>query len=227
MNSSPKNLIGHFRTTLLAGFLLAIPVVLTFVILKFVFDVFDPILKPIFELAFDRYTPGMGIAALVVFMYLLGLATTHFLGRRMVAFGEHALHRIPIVNAIYRAAQEATKVFSTGLPKSEYSTVVFVDFPGSGLKSMGLVTSKTKDKDGKTLLAVYMPTSPFPTSGFLVFLPPERVTFTDIRIDDAMKLIVSAGIVSPHEIVSYPTPVVMDPPSGAEDQAPDKANSNQ
>ena len=193
----------HIRTTLLAGLAIIIPVGITFLILKFIFDFFDPVLKPVFNQFIDNYTPGMGIVALAIVIYLVGLVTTHVLGRRLINLGHSLVDRVPVINAVYRAARQATDVFSNA--NSKFTSVVLVDFPGYGLRSIGLVTSKLKDQDGNTLLAVYMPTSPLPTSGFLVILPENRVTPTDIPVDDAMKLVISAGVVAPEKINYSPS----------------------
>ena len=221
----------HIRSTLLGGMLVVIPLAVTFLILRFVFDFFDPLLKPVFEQAVNRYTPGMGIASLVVIIYLVGLVTTHVLGRRMIGLAHSMVDLIPVVRTVYRTARQATEVFSfsTVGPGGKFSSVVLVEFPGRGLKSIGLVTSRIKDQEGKPLLAVYMPTSPFPTSGFLVFLHENQVTPTDLPVEDAMKLIVSAGIIAPKNINSYPNPFGDATGAGAE-QTPhisDNRASNQ
>ena len=195
----------HIRTTLLAGLALTIPVGITLLILKYIFDFFDPVLKPVFNQFTDQYTPGMGIVSLAIVIYLVGLVTTHVLGRRLINFGHSLVDRVPVVNTLYRAARQATDVFSNVNANSKFTSVVLVDFPGYGLRSIGLVTSKLEDQNGNTLLAVYVPTSPFPTSGFLLFLPENRVTPTDIPVDDAMKLIISAGVVAPEKIKYYPS----------------------
>ena len=198
-----KPLGFHVRTTLIAGVLIIVPVVITVVILRFVFDFFDGLLQPLFEQFLDFYTPGMGIAALVIIIYLTGLVTIHAMGRRLIGLGHAIVELIPGVRAVYRTARHATGALSVS-SNGNFSGVVLVDFPGYGLRSIGLVTGETKDQDGNVLLAVYMPTSPFPTSGFLVVLPPEQVTPIDMPVDDAMKLIVSAGIMVPEKITKTP-----------------------
>lgn len=184
-----------------------LPLVVTFIILKFLFDAFDPILKDLIEQFAPRYTfPGMGIAALALVIYLVGLITTHFLGRRLIQFGHTMVDLVPVVRGIYRTARQATEVLTTVADGSsgKYSAVVFIEFPGYGLRSIGLVTATIKDEHGEKLLAVYCPTSPFPTSGFLCIIPEDRVTYTDLPVEDAMKLIVSAGIASPDTIKTGP-----------------------
>ncbi len=198
-----KSLGLHVRTTLIAGVLIIVPVVITVVILRFVFDFFDGLLQPLFEQFLDFYTPGMGIAALVIIIYLSGLVTIHAMGRRLIGLGHAMVELIPGVRAVYRTARHATGVFSVS-SNGNFTGVVLVEFPGYGLRSIGLVTGETKDEDGNILLAVYVPTSPFPTSGFLVVLLPEQVTPIDMPVDDAMKLIVSAGIMIPDKITKTP-----------------------
>ena len=183
-----------------------LPLVVTFVILKFLFDTFDPILEDLIEKFAGRYTPGMGIAALAIIIYVVGLITTHVLGRRLIEVGHGVVDLVPVVRGIYRTARQATEVFSAVADggSGKYSAVVFVEFPGYGLRSIGLVTAIMKDENGDTLLAVYCPTSPFPTSGFLCIIPEDRVTYTDLPVDEAMKLILSAGIASPESIRTGP-----------------------
>ena len=232
---------SHIRGTLIAGLLVIMPLAVTFLILKFVFDFFDPLLKDLIEQFAPRYTPGMGIIALLIVIYLAGLVTRHVLGRRIIQLGHNIVDRVPVVSGVYRAARQATDVFSAVSARSNgrYSMVVLVEFPGNGLQSIGLVTGSMKDRDGNNLLAVYMPTSPFPTSGFLVIIPEDRVTPTDMPVDDAIKLIVSAGVVAPDQVITHAKPfhgVAYPPPWGVtvqpvepsvQDQRPDNRASNQ
>lgn len=198
---------NHFKGTLIAGILLVIPIMVTFLILKFAFGFFEDILKsPLDEIMPGGYRVGMGVGTLVVIIYLGGLITTHVSGRRMIVLSMGMIDMIPMVGSIYRTAHQATEVFSSVNSQTQFTSVVLVDFPGPELRSIGLVTSTLKDQAGKTLLAVYMPTSPFPTSGFLLILPEDRVTPTDMPVDEAMKLIISAGIMAPQTITTYPNP---------------------
>ena len=229
-----RTLGRHFRASFVAGLLIMIPVVITWVILRFVFETFDPLLEDAIQGAIGHwfdYTPGMGIVTLAIIVYLVGLITTHVLGRRLIGLGHALVDLVPFVRSIYSTVRQATTVLSTvgSGADGQYSAVVFIEFPGYGLRSIGLVTAKIKDQGGETLLAVYVPTSPFPTSGFLVIMPEDRVTYTDLAVDEAMKLIVSAGIVAPDKIFSGPytfggvpgVNVPADPPTGQTTQAQD------
>ena len=222
-----KPLGRHFRSTLLAGVLIVVPVVVTAWLLRFVFDLFDPVLGEHLDRLPGAYVPGVGIVALVIIIYLAGLVTTHVMGRQLMKLVHNAVDLVPVVRSVYRAARQATEVLSmVGSTDSKYSgTVVLVDFPSSGLKSIGLVTARLKDQDGNPLVAVYMPTAPLPTGGFLIIVAEEHATPIDMAVEDAMKLIVSAGIMSPERITADTNPFVTAPrggpsPSGRGSSAP-------
>ena len=229
----------HIRTTLLAGLLLIVPVGITLLILKFIFEFLDRLLKDFMD-PFITVYPGMGLVALVLVIYLAGLLAAQVLGKRIIDLGINVVDRIPVVSGVYRAARQATDVFSSVSAEGVYKSVVLVEFPGYGLTSIGLVTGTIKDRKGNDLLVVYMPTSPFPTSGFLVILPKDQVTPTDLAVDDAIKMVVSAGLVVPKSIVADSYPFQHAPstvgrasssPAGAgasrEAHSPDSLSSNQ
>jgi uncharacterized membrane protein len=148
----------------------------------------------------------MGIAALLVLVYVSGLVAAQVVGKKLIQLGIALVDRVPVVNGLYRATRQAADVFSKVRFDGAYSSVVLVDFPGYGLTSIGLVTGTLKDRQGNTLLAVYLPNSPLPTSGFLVILPEDQVTRTDMPVEDAIRMLVSAGVLSPDSIRadSYP-----------------------
>ena len=233
-----KPLGRHVRSTLLAGVLIVVPVVVTAWLLRFVFDLFDPVLGEHLDRLPGAYVPGVGIVALIVIVYFAGLVTTHVLGRQLMNLVHNAVDLVPVVRSVYRTARQATEVLSmVGSEDSKYGgTVVLVDFPSRGLKSIGLVTARLKDQDGNPLVAVYMPTAPLPTGGFLVLVPEEHATPIDMPVEDAMKLIVSAGIMSPESITASTNPFSTAPSAarhlpdeGQErpEPAPDNRDSNQ
>ena len=198
---------AHIRRTLSAGLIVTIPLAITAVIVNLVVDWFDPLLKPAFEyfLGPDHYREGMGIGALVVLVYVAGLLTTHVLGRRFIVYGHRIVGAVPVVRSIYNTLLQATEMLSIDKSREKYSGVVLVDFPRAGSKAIGLVTSRVQDVDGQPSLAVFVPTTPVPTSGFLLIIPEASATPVDVTVDEAMKLIVSGGILTP-EAVLHPRP---------------------
>ncbi len=197
-------LVVHVERTLGAGILVVLPIGVTALILKFFFDLLDPLLQdPVLSKLPGPEIPGLGLLALVVLVYLAGLVTTQVLGRSMLDFGHRVLEFIPVVKSIYGTTRSAVELLSNSndLP---YSRVVLVAFPHPGMQSIGLVTSRMLDADGEGMLAVYIPTTPIPSSGFLVMVRAEDVISTGMTVEDAMKVIISGGLLAEREFQQLP-----------------------
>ena len=197
-----RHLLVHFERSLGAGFLVVLPIGVTALILKFFFDLLDPLLEPIVNLVPGPSPPGLGLVALLILIYLLGLVTTHVLGVRLINLGHRIMEFIPVVKSIYGTARTAVIMLSTS-SDHPYSGVVLVKFPHPGMQSIGLVTSRMVDANGEETLAVYIPTTPIPSSGFLVFVPAKDVTPTEMSVDDAMKVVISGGILAGKEFQQF------------------------
>ena len=192
----PRNVIIHFETTLAAGLLVILPLFITIWILKFIFDLVDPVIQAILiEYLPGPHYPGMGVAVMLVLLYVAGWFTTHGLGRRMINGTHWLVERIPGVGTIYSPLRNAMQTLSRGDDQA-YRGVVLVEFPRPGSKSIGLITSYLGEVDGEEKVAVYVPTTPVPSSGFLIVIPYSDVTFTEISVDDAMKIIISGGLLA-------------------------------
>ena len=194
-----RRFVGHIRRTLVAGILVTLPIGITVLIFKFFFDLLDPILKEPLGLLAGREIPGIGFAALVVLVYLIGLVAAHVVGRRLIELGHRMLEVIPGVKTIYGTTRSAIELLSnsnSNATDDRYSGVVLIDFPRPGIQAIGLITSRMVDTNGEEILAVYVPTTPIPSSGFLVMTPANMVTHTDMTVDDAMKVVISGGILA-------------------------------
>ena len=189
-------ILVHFEATLAAGLLVILPLFITIWILKFIFDLVDPVIRSLFinYLPGPHY-PGMGVAVMLVLLYIAGWFTTHGLGQRMINGVHWLVERVPGVGSIYGPLRTAMQTISNADDRP-YRGVVLVEFPRSGSKSIGLITSYLGESDGEDMLAVYVPTTPVPSSGFLIVVPYTDVTFTDISVDDAMKIIISGGLLA-------------------------------
>jgi uncharacterized membrane protein len=193
----------HFRKTLAAGMLVVIPVVVTFAIFRVLLQWFDPLLQPVFEnfLNDGDYHTGMGIIALVVLIYIAGWLTSYGLGRWIIGVGHRTIGILPVVRSIYNTLLQAMEVFAkVGDITDRASGVVFLDFPRPGVSSLGLVTGQVTGSDGLPALTIFVPTTPLPTSGFLIMVKEQDVTQTDLTIDEAMKMIVSSGLLVPDSL---------------------------
>ncbi len=192
----PGNIIVHVETTLAAGLLVILPLFITIWILKFVFDLVDPVIQSILLNYLPiPHPPGTGVAIMLVLLYIAGWFTTHGLGQKMINGVHWLVERIPGVGSIYSPLRTAMQTLSRS-EDHPYRGVVLVEFPRKGSKSIGLITSYLGETDGQEMVAVYVPTTPVPSSGFLIVLPYADVTFTQITVDDAMRIIISGGLLA-------------------------------
>jgi len=195
-----KRFFLHIRTTLIAGLLAILPIGVTLFVLKFFFELLDPILGPIFDMGNVRIFPGLGLIVLLILLYVVGIITTKILSARIVNLGHKVIERIPIISSIYSTTRSGVEILS-GTQGFESRGVVLVDFPRPAMKAIGLITAELGVLNGEPMVAVYIPTTPVPSSGFLIVVALSDVTPTDISVDDAMKIIVSGGILA-NEIFS-------------------------
>ncbi|MEK7814814.1 MAG: DUF502 domain-containing protein [Chloroflexota bacterium] len=199
-----RAIAAHFQRTLGAGILVVLPIAITVLVLTFIVDLLDPLLgKTALKFAPVPEIPGLGVAALLVLVYLAGLIATQVLGRRLIRLGHRAMEVIPVVRIIYATARSAVELLSSSPDKQQlYSGVVLIDFPRVGMKSIGLVTARLGVINGEETLAVYVPTTPTPFSGFLVMVPAKDTTPTDMSVEDAMKIVISGGIMGAEAFTS-------------------------
>jgi uncharacterized membrane protein len=203
-----KDILRHLRTKIFAGILVVLPLGITFLILKFVFDTLENTLAPltpnITVYLFHRnyLLPGLGIIGFFILLYLLGLIATNVMGRKLVSWGDRLFATIPVVKNIYTSSKQLTDAFSA-TRKGSFRQAVFVEFPQEGNFVLGFVTNELTDLEHQTRLTVFVPTAFVPPQGFLLFLPKEKIFPSRLTIEEAIKAIMSAGIVTPH-ILSVP-----------------------
>jgi uncharacterized membrane protein len=148
----------------------------------------------------DFKIPAIGLIVSILLVFLSGFIVTNFIGANFFAKIEKFLHRIPIVPKIYFGIKQIVEAFS--LQGSQlFSKVAIVEYPRKGIYAIGFVTGDTKgeikSKTNKKLINIFIPTTPNPTSGMLVFIPEEDVEYLEMSVEDGLKLIVSAGVVIP------------------------------
>ena len=195
-----RSIGGHFRGKIISGLLILLPLGATYLIIKFVFDLIDPPLVQIIDEITGRHIPGVGIVSFIVVLYLVGIVGSYVIGRRLISFGHSMANLIPIVRPIYRTAKQTVDALGPSNIENHYNRVVLLDFPRPGVKSIGFATSNFIDPNGDTLVAVYIPTTPIPTSGYLALVPEDEIISTTLSIDEAMKIVISGGVLTPEEI---------------------------
>jgi len=157
-----------------------------------------PMLKPWLDNEGVRWVIGVVVALLA--LYSIGAIASRMLGQRIIHLFERIIVRIPLVETIYSAAKKLVDVLRQK-PGANTQRVVLIDFPSAGLKAIGFVMRTFPDaKSGEMLAAVYVPTAPNPTSGYLQILPLAKLTPTDLQSDEAMTMILSGGAVTPDHV---------------------------
>jgi len=200
-----KKFLKHLRTKIFAGILVVLPLGITFLVLKFVFNTLDGILDPLIPniniSLFHRvfHLPGIGIISFFLLLYLIGLITTNVLGRELISWGDRLFTTIPVVKNIYTSSKQLTDAFSA-TRKGSFRQAVFVEFPQEGNYVLGFVTNELTDLERQTKVTVFVPTAFVPPQGFLLFLPKEKLLPSQMTIEEAIKAIMSLGIVTPHTL---------------------------
>ncbi len=207
---------SHLKARMISGLLVLLPLAITLFVLKWGFAALTAFVLPVLkELPMLEELPGgvlVFIATILALLmiYLVGMFTTHFIGRRFINMGERLMLKLPIVKSVYSASKQVMDTFSNST-KASFTATVLVEFPHPGSMAVGFITGTILNPEGKTLYRVFVATTPNPTSGFLIILPEERVTFTDISVEDGIKMIVSGGMLAPKQyaVRSGPLPAAV------------------
>ena len=199
----------------LTGLLTLFPIWLTWVVVKFVFVLLSGISAPLINLIAHQITARfprtlgviddswvqntLSMIATLAVIVLVGLLARRVIGQRLLGWFEKLMLRIPLANIIYTSSRKLLDILQTKPGSTQ--RVVLIDFPHKEMKSVGLVTRILKEEGtGRELAAVYVPTTPNPTSGYLEIVPVELLTPTDWTVDQAMSFIISGGAVAPESV---------------------------
>jgi len=198
-------MIKHIRAYLVAGLLVWLPLWATFMLVRFLITILDDSLsllpakyQPIQILGLQ--IPGIGIFISILLLIVTGIFVTNIIGKKLLSFGESILDRIPLVRIIYKAIKQVVEtVFSS---KSEsFRKVLLLEYPRKGIWSIALMMSEgVKDIDEKTkqeMVIAFVPTTPNPTSGFLIAVPKTDAIELEMSVDEALKMIISLGVIKP------------------------------
>jgi uncharacterized membrane protein len=189
-------LFRPLRKYFFTGLIVILPFVLTLYLLWFVFDFMDGLIGPLLKVVFGRSLPGAGFAITILLILGTGVLATNYLGRKFLHFGDRVFTRVPLVRSVYQTLKQVVQAF-VGDQKKAFRQVVLVEYPRKGLYSLAFLTNEGIGQNGEQMLAVFLPTTPNPTSGFLLFLPEKEVTFLDMSVEDGIKLVVSGGVIKP------------------------------
>ena len=200
-NKPKKSILSSIRNNFIAGVVVLIPIGITLYLTVFIINISSKLIPK--EINPNHYLPynipGLEILIAVLLITIIGWISLSFIGKRLFNFFETILNKIPIIRTIYSAVEQLIETFTSS--KSDKKTVVLVEYPRKGVYAVGFATKENtgeiRKKAGKELLNVFVPTTPNPTSGFLLMFPKDEVIFLDLTFEEASKFIVSAGSFNP------------------------------
>jgi len=201
------SLLSRSRSNFLTGVVIVAPVLLTINLLWWAINVVDGFFVPWVPEIYNPSTyigfniPGFGVIVFLAFSAAVGALTKGLFGRQLLRFGESLVDRMPVVRSVYNALKQISETVLSK-SKSSFQKACIIEYPRKGIWAIAFVSTETggeiTPKIGEVdMLSVFLPTTPNPTSGFLLFVPLRDVIFLDMSVEDAAKLVISAGLVSP------------------------------
>ena len=201
-------MFNKLKNAFITGLLILVPIALTIYIFYISFRFFDGILKNFINQFFSDTLgisqtitsfPGLGLLLLILLIVFTGIIARNYFGRKLLDLGEFIVTRIPLINRIYIAIREISEAILSE-KREVFKKAVLIEYPRKGLYTMAFFTQDTRGPIQDTLeedvVSVFVPTTPNPTSGYLLFVPKTQVTDLDMSVEDAMKLVISGGSVN-------------------------------
>ena len=195
-----KNFLSHAKMYIFRGLLAIIPLGLTIIVIRVIYVMIDRQIINALAKVIGYRIPGLGIILILILLYFLGLFTSNVLIRKFFQAFENIFERLPLIKTTYQVGKQISTTLS--LPERQvFKKAVLIDFFRPGERVIGFVTGTVSDqKTSETLLKIFVPTVPNPTSGFLVFMKESETFDPGWSIDEAMKTVISGGIIGPETI---------------------------
>ena len=207
-----KSIFARWRASFFTGLLIVLPGVITLAVVKWFFGTISSLtdlLLFFLPTTLTHENDGAGpvhwywsllaLLMAVVIVSVIGVLARYYIGKRLIAWADGLMMRVPVLNKIYGTIKQVDEAFSSG-KKSSFKTVALVEYPREGIYSVGFITSEQADevekKTKQKCVCVFIPTTPIPTGGFLILVPEEKVIKLDMSVADGFKYIISIGAIS-------------------------------
>lgn len=200
--SAFKQIRTIIKRQFISGLIVTVPLVITFLVLRFLFESFDGILNPIVNSLLGYDIPGLGVVVAVMIILLTGIITTNFIGARLFRTGDSFLRKTPLVRVIYTAAKQLLESMVTP-SKRAFSEVALIEYPRKGIYAIGFLAAECSLKNNgidNDMRLVFIPSTPTPFTGLVVLIPIEEIYPMDMKVEEAVKILVSGGVVAPPQI---------------------------
>lgn len=206
-------MIRFLQRYLIAGLLIWTPILVTFFVIRFLIQMVDNSMAVLPKPWQPQHiigiqVPGIGLVFALIIIFVTGLLATNFFGRRLVQLWDAFINRLPLIRTIYSSVKQVMDtVFSP--TSNSFRRVLLVEYPRRGLWSIAFQTAEccqaVEDYTGQTMVSIFLPTTPNPTSGFFMMLPEEQVVVIDMSVDQALRMIISLGVVQPKSNINTMT----------------------
>ena len=205
-----KNLLTKIRSYFFTGVLVTAPVVITFWIVISLVNIFDGLVTPLIPQKYNpnsylpRDIPGIGLIVLISFLIVVGFLTANFFGRWLVKQSELFFQNLPFIKFFYKTIKQILETILSSKSKA-FRKAVLIEYPRKGLWVIGFSTGdcqgEIRNKIKQDMVNVFVPTTPNPTSGFLLMVPKKDIKFLNIGVDEAIKIVISAGVIKNPETI--------------------------
>jgi len=194
---------SHFKQYIFTGLLSILPIYATYWILKQLFLLFSSPGTKLYYFTFGdntfKYLPEMiGFLLTIISIYIIGRFVTNILGRSLLHEIEKIVERIPIVNLVYKTVKQITESISSQ-NNNAFKKVIQLEYPRKGLWTLAMVTGESTDREGNEYFHIFVPTTPNPTSGYMIYALKSDTVETELTVEEALKIIISGGMLAPNE----------------------------
>lgn len=200
-----NSFVTRLKNYFISGILVSTPILLTIYLVLWLVNAVDNIVRPLVPESITLeygYFPGYGLISTVIAVTLFGAFVRGFLGRYLVRMGEAIVDRMPIVRSIYTTIKQVAQAL-LDKESSSFRQVGLIEYPREGIWTICFITGTTlgevQDKTNHEIVNVFIPTTPNPTSGFLLFVPKKDIKILDMTVDQGIKMAVSAGVITPKQ----------------------------
>lgn len=206
MKMRQKNTKPTLKTYFFTGILVTAPVAITLYVAWMAISYIDQLVAGLIPEKYNPdslpYIPGIGVVLLFIFFTIVGMLTANFIGQALVKFGYRIINHMPLISGLYNAIRKILETILGSGKNKAFRQAVLIEYPRRGLWTIAFLTGPVyagieKVLKDKTLLAIYVPTTPNPTSGFFLYVPRKDVIMLDMSVEEALKLVLSTGIINP------------------------------
>ncbi len=208
--SLASRILDTVRVHFVSGILVVVPIILTYIVLKFLFESIDGILQPVLERILGYSIYGLGVLTTILLIILAGVFTRNFLGARIYGIGEKILVQMPIIRPVYSAAKQLLEAVTMPSMNS-FKEVVLVEYPRREVYALGFISNRINcDIAGalREYVSVFIPSTPTPISGMVIMVPRDQIVTVDMTIEEGIKFLVSGGVASPELIKKKEDPAI-------------------